>query len=266
LPREIKPGSRISKLPKFLIFPALFIRDTVLKNFVRKLPYTPNRYYYHHDGVATFNSSAFMQGDRFKIAYSALVSAYKWDPDLPWRVHQIIWSVDQVLNLDGVFVECGVGRGGLMASLTSSISDWNLRNEKMFLFDTFESNTIYSKSGQKISTEKPNKYYAVSIEETRANFTQYDNITFVPGSVLETVSPGLCGKIKFLSIDLNNSEAEEHVFRTFYPDVVPGGIIVLDDYYAAGRDRQRLLMDKMAIELNFNILATPSGQGIVVKR
>jgi hypothetical protein len=88
----------------------------------------------------------------------------------------------------------------------------------------------------------------------------------VPGSVYETVSPGLCGKIKFLSIDLNNAEAEEYVIRTFYPDVVPGGIIILDDYYAAGRDRQRLLMDKMASELNFNILATPSGQGIVVKQ
>jgi hypothetical protein len=168
--------------------------------------------------------------------------------------------------LEGVFVECGVGRGGLMASLTSSINDWNLRHEKLFLFDTFESNTIYNKSGEKILTEIPNKYYAASLEQTRANFTQYDNINFVPGSVYETVSPGLCGKIKFLSIDLNNAEAEEYVIRTFYPDVVPGGIIILDDYYAAGRDRQRLLMDKMASELNFNILATPSGQGIVVKQ
>ena len=252
-------------MPKFIRPFFIFIRNNLLASFVAGLPNNPNRWHYRYDGVAVSNSSAFMDDIKFQAAYNALTKAYGWNPELPWRVHQIMWAVGQVRNLNGSFVECGVGRGGLMSSLLETYDTWNEDNKKMYLFDTFESYQ-YNKQGKKIISNAPNKFYAKSFSEVKNNFAQYKNIEFVVGDVLETVYGGVCGNIAFISIDMNQSKAEEHVFRKLYPDLLSGGVIILDDYYAAGRDLQRLSMDKLSIEFGFGILATPSGQGIIVKK
>jgi O-methyltransferase len=205
-----------------------------------------------------------MEELEFKKSYAALVKAYGWDPGMPWRVHQIIWAYKQIKDVNGSIVECGVGRGGLMSALLESCENWNETGRKMYLFDTFESYQ-YDKRGKKIVNEDGYKYYARSFSETKKNFSNYSNIEFVVGDVIKTVATGLCGEIALLSLDLNQADAEEHVMRKLFPNLSIGGVIILDDYYAAGRDLQRMRMNRLAEDLNFNILATPHGQGIIVK-
>jgi hypothetical protein len=258
-------NSTISRMPRYLRPLMLKLRSLkLISKMVSNLPYTPNKWPYRYDGVASSNSYAFLEEITFKTAYKSLVSAYGWDPGIPWRVHQVMWAAKQVRQLKGVYVECGVGRGGLMAALLTAIGDWNLRDKELYLFDTFEAN-MYDKNGQKKISDKPYKYYAKSFLDTQNTFAKFNNVNFRVGDVFETVKQGICGSIAFLSIDLNQAPAEEHVMRELYPNVVKGGVILLDDYYAAGRDRQRISMEKLAMELDFNILATPSGQGIVIK-
>ena len=71
-------------------------------------------------------------------------------------------------------------------------------------------------------------------------------------------------KVAFLHIDLNNAAAEAGALRYFWPKVVQGGIIVLDDY--AQVLSQNHAMNVLAAELGFSILTTGTGQGIIVKQ
>ena len=44
-----------------------------------------------------------------------------------------------------------------------------------------------------------------------------------------------------------------------------GGVILLDDYACAGHEKQYNAMNVLAKKLNFEILSTPTGQGIIIK-
>jgi hypothetical protein len=97
------------------------------------------------------------------------------------------------------------------------------------------------------------------------NFAEYDNVKFHVGNVFDTLSNFDCPNLSLVSIDLNYAPAEEFVLNFIYNRVSNGGIIILDDYAAASRVKQRESYDKQSKILGFSILRTPSGQGIVVK-
>ena len=82
---------------------------------------------------------------------------------------------------------------------------------------------------------------------------------FVPDSLQSVVIE----KVAFLHIDLNNPAAEVSALRHFWPKVVEGGIIVLDDYAQVASQNQA--MNVLAAEIGFSILTTGTGQGIIVK-
>jgi hypothetical protein len=260
----VRPNSRIAKFPKF-IWPLLcFLRDKVLGKVISKLLMRPNLYPYHFDLVATNNNTDFMETEEFKKCYLAFTRAYGWDPGLPWRVHQFMWAVDQTRNLKGDWVEAGVGRGGLMSAALAHSANWNESGRVLHLFDTFLPWKLAADGIQSLSN-MPTTYYAENLETTKLNFSKYERVEFHVGDVFETVTTEILDSISFLSIDLNFNIAEEHVLRTFWPKIQIGGVIILDDYAAPSRVAQRITFDKLSLELNFDILRTPSGQGIIIK-
>jgi hypothetical protein len=109
------------------------------------------------------------------------------------------------------------------------------------------------------------KYYASSLEETVNNFADFGNVKFHVGNVFDTLPNFDCPILSFVSIDLNYAPAEEFVLNFIYDRISRGGVIILDDYAAARRVKQRESFDKQSKILGFSILRTPSGQGIVVK-
>lgn len=270
--KVIYANSRISGLPRFIQPLALLVRS-VFGFVIRQLPMTPNRYHYHFDSVATGNNTDFIGDAKFEAAYNSLVKSYGWDPGLPWRVHQVMWAVDQTRNIDGSWIEFGVGRGGLMSAALTHHGSWNESGRDLHLFDTFLSSKLDAEGNQiappplkrNKQMDSKFKYYASSLEETINNFAEYDNVKFHVGNVFDTLSNFDCPNLSLVSIDLNYAPAEEFVLNFIYNRVSNGGIIILDDYAAASRVKQRESYDKQSKILGFSILRTPSGQGIVVK-
>jgi O-methyltransferase len=64
---------------------------------------------------------------------------------------------------------------------------------------------------------------------------------------------------------MNCAWPEERAAEYFWNRLVPGGIIVHDDYGFKLHEEQRKMMDRFAAGRGVPVLALPTGQGIVLK-
>jgi len=148
----------------------------------------------------------------------------------------------------GDFVECGVFRGG-NAIIAAKIFKMYESENKVYLFDTFTGMPEPGKYDVKTSTQAPaqDKYSVVkkseytnwayaSIEEVKENFKKLSlldsNIIFIKGKVEDTLFQvnQLPDTISFLRLDTDWYESTKKELEILYEKLIPGGILVIDDY------------------------------------
>ncbi len=213
---------------------------------------------YAEDGLVTHHGHSFVDDERFGRAYRRAVGAGGFDYSIRWRAHTILWAASTAAKVDGSFVECGTGRG-FMASAICEYLDWSDR--PFYLYDTFEPR-MHDAEGGRSGPICP--YYAESVEEVRRNFADWPSVDLVVGAIPETLSESP-ERVAFLHVDLNHAPSEEAVVRHFWPRMVPGAVLVFDDYGFRDAEAIRAVADKLGREFGFEVLASPTGQGIVVK-
>jgi hypothetical protein len=191
------------------------------------------------------------RNERFQTAYERAIRAVGADRGIRWRVHTILWAASSAAKLDGAFVQCGTGRG-FIASAICDYLDWVDR--PFYLYDTFEP-TTHAQLGA---------VDANNADEVRANFAQWPGVRLVVGELPGTLTDSP-GRVAFLHVDLNHVPAEQAIVRHFWPKMVPGAVLVYDYYGFLGFEPSRRGADELSRELGFSILASPTGQGIVVK-
>jgi O-methyltransferase len=257
----IYPYSKISRLPKYLQQIALLIRY-----LISRAP----RYNFEADCMATSNNFGFKLTPRFQFAEKKAIEASGFDYGIPLRIHQAIWCADHAIKLDpsASFVELGTGRGYVMSAILGSLEflEQITTAPKVFLFDTFESTSTDLKSSQKVNLGR-NIYYAESFSQVQETFSKYPNVTLVKGELPKSLDSKAVtlGRISFLHIDLNAPEIEIDCLIRLWNQILPGGIILMDDYACGGFEYSYELFNKIAKELNIRILTTASGQGIAIK-
>ena len=64
---------------------------------------------------------------------------------------------------------------------------------------------------------------------------------------------------------MNCALPEIEAFKYIWPNLVQGGIVVLDDYGWRGHEVQYEAFNKLSKELGFLILSLPTGQGLIIK-
>ena len=261
-----KKGKRISRLPYYLQFPALIFRNTLLALKIIFKDFIPLSYKQFY-GMKTIHNTGFKDTQVFinsnERAQKSAGFYRKPSEDKSWVIHQIIWAGSHCIKLKGDFVECGTGKGVLMSALLESLPNWDDSEKKLWLFDTFSSLEI-NEDGESIG--RINKGYASSYSDTVKNFSKFSNVNIIKGLLPETLIKLTSNKIAFLHIDLNHAEPEVATLKELWPKITDGGIIILDDYAWRGRERQYIAMNKLAKEIGFSILTTPSGQGIIIKK
>jgi O-methyltransferase len=159
-------------------------------------------------------------------------------------------------NFLGAFVECGVWRGG-NAILAAKIFEYFERNNKVYLYDTFEgmvppsekdfSSTIGS--ADLIFSTKLNeneKWCYASLDEVTQNFCDFDvkleNVIFVKGNVTQTLNSAsnLPDEIAILRLDTDWYESTKYEMETLFPLVMNRGIVMFDDYGFWGGHREAI--------------------------
>ena len=77
-------------------------------------------------------------------------------------------------------------------------------------------------------------------------FVRFGGAGFVRGMVPDTLSQVTATAICYLSLDMNNTAPEIAAAEHFWDRLVPGGIIVLDDYGWRKQINQNIAFDRFA--------------------
>lgn len=154
--------------------------------------------------------------------------------------------VRQVLDegIPGAFVECGVWRGGASFLMADLLKRAGAKDRKVWLFDSFEGHLppeeIDGPAALEYAANTDSPEYhdncRVSVEEVRANartlgLESYTEI--VKGWFQDSVPPNRerIGPIGMLRVDCDFYASVRFCLDTLYDQVVPGGFVILDDYY-----------------------------------
>lgn len=222
---------------------------------------------YDQDGLSTVHSCDFMRDPDFIVAYQRGIQAAGEDYQFHWRAYVALWVASRAAQLPGDFVECGVNRGFLSSAIMQYLS-WNKLNKKFYLFDTFcgldesQLNEEEKKIGRLGSTRD---YKKTNFELVQENFKEFSNVILVKGSVPSTLSKVDVASVAYLSLDMNCASPEIAAIRHFWPSLVPGAMVLLDDYAFKGFEPQKKAMDQFANEVKIKILSLPTGQGLIIR-
>ena len=147
----------------------------------------------------------------------------------------------QAAQVPGAIVECGIFKGASFARLAMARHLFESEGTRPLIgFDTFGA---FPETGFAAYQAPRERFIAsagsesISVEQLRgvlAHKRCESNVTLVPGDICTTV-PEYVGahpelRLALLHVDVDVFEPTETVMTHLAPLVVPGGIIVLDDY------------------------------------
>jgi hypothetical protein len=181
---------------------------------------------------------------------SAMFRAKRYTMTTPVRCRRLWDSCKQVLdaNVPGGFVECGVWKGGSSAIMALAIKNSG-QERHLHLFDSFE--------GLPEPTEKDGEDAAVysggrnqgkltTVNQCQAGLDEVRHLILDKIKVPEKlahfhigwfqntvpIDAGKLGPIALLRLDGDWYDSTKVCLENLYPLVTPGGIIIMDDYFA----------------------------------
>jgi len=223
--------------------------------------WVPGPLTYNQDGLATVHNCDFLHDPHFLEAYRLGEETGSWaGAQIHWRAYVVCWAADKASRLEGDFVECGVNRGGYSRAVMHYVGFPRL-DKAFYLLDTFRGleDKYLSDAERKRGTKYEHCYEAVckTFEGSRA--------VIVRGAVPETLPQVKAAKVCYLSIDMNCAAPEIAAAEYFWDKLVPGAVIVLDDYGWRLNYEQTVAFDRFAREKGVMVLGLPTGQGLIFK-
>lgn len=183
-----------------------------------------------------------------------------------YRCYELWTLVDQVAKLDpGSIVEVGVWRGGTSAMLAAKSKQLGLR-EKIYSCDTFSG---VVKAGPKDNTYVDGIHSDVVRQEVDRLFSNLglDNI-----EILQGIFPDETGKLienqkfRLCHIDVDVYQSAADIVSWIWEKMVPGGIIVYDDYgFGACAGITLHVAEQMGLKDRL-VLHNLNGHALVIKR
>jgi hypothetical protein len=177
------------------------------------------------------------------------------------RINTLAWAANEALRLDGDYVECGVWRGFCSAVLVNYL-DFADRDRKFYLYDTFAGipPELDSEHHDSPLFREEGLYASVL-----RRFERFPNVEVVRGIVPQSFGIAVPERIAFLHMDMNSSKSEIAALDALFERIVPGGLIVFDDYGWTGYRAQQLAEDEWVQARGHRILELPTGQGLLIK-
>jgi O-methyltransferase len=222
----------------------------------------PGKWTYHADGLATKHYSPFLEDAEFTSLYDQM--AAHWFPkhvmEARWRLWLLTRYALHARALPGNFAEFGTFRGGCAWMLLSTA---DLSGRHLHLFDTFtgipEDNLTDSERRAGMAGQLRN----TSVGYVERLLEPWDPIPRLwPGDVFATMPAADTGDLAFVHLDLNAAAPTRHVLEHVYDRLVPGAVVVLDDYGQRRYREQRGVIDAFMRDKPEPVIALPTGQAL----
>jgi hypothetical protein len=149
-------------------------------------------------------------------------------------------------RIQGAFVECGVWRGGAAMMMAHTLLACQNAEREIFLYDTFTGMTEPTEkdvsnrgapalqSWRRQQRKSHNEWCYASLDEVRQNLalTGYPASKFhlIQGKVEDTIPQRAPDAISLLRLDTDWFESTYHELKHLFPRLVPGGVLIIDDY------------------------------------
>jgi len=165
------------------------------------------------------------------------------------RIYALYKAVEYLsqAGIAGDIVECGVWRGGSMMCAALALLKAQDAGRQLYLYDTYEGMVAPGTSdvdinGLPASTQLAEEsrsansmiWAYAALETVRKNMlsTGYPprKITYIRGAVEETIPQTIPERIALMRLDTDWYSSTRHELEHLFPRLVPGGVIVIDDY------------------------------------
>jgi O-methyltransferase len=189
---------------------------------------------------------------------------------LRWRHYLVYWSATVASRITGGdqrnFVEMGVC-DGLTAWYASQARQHLKCGGEFFLYDAWEemrSDLLTASEGASAGS-----YSYLNVENTKRNLALCgkDIFVFNKGYVPESFSHSRNPEsLAWIHIDLNSSIPTIASLDYFWDSLLPGGLVLLDDFAWPGYEDTRTEVEKWCERQGLDILQFPTGQALITKR
>ncbi|MGY8635720.1 TylF/MycF/NovP-related O-methyltransferase [Bradyrhizobium sp. 14AA] len=183
-----------------------------------------------------------------------------------YRAYDRRWTVAQLarhaVSLEGAFAECGVYRGATAYLIAKALRLHGAPHLKLHLFDSF--------AGLSAPSLIDGSYWragamASSLEEVCANLAEWsDSVVMHRGWIPERFVDVAADQFAFVHIDVDLFHPTRESLAFFYERMLPGGIVLCDDYGFASCPGARRAMDEFFKSKRETIIHLSTGQGLVI--
>jgi hypothetical protein len=230
------------------------------------------------DRLLTLDKHAgFLNDPAFVKPWEEVRGAHPYDQydnaqSIAWRLNTLVWAARNAMKLSGDFVECGVFQGD-MSHVVFHAAGLAGSGRKLHLFDSFRGIDPAQVAPGEFAAmadfvEAANRVYQRPglYESVVARFAPYAEVTVHRGVLPGSLNGAALEAIAWLHVDLNSANAEIATLEILFDRLVPGGLLVLDDYGWIAYGAQKTAEDAFFAKLGYHVLELPTGQGLVVKR
>jgi O-methyltransferase len=223
---------------------------------IRQSIATPDSFYCSDNVIAWNRNLSFMSNENF-MAVMRDNATSDIEMAIVWRSYILCYFAKLARRLPGDFIEVGAYKGNT-ANVIADMVDLASTGKQYYLYDAFEH------TGNEVNHAMP-EHSPELYNKVKARFAEYPFVKVIKGYVPESFDQGFPEQIAFAHVDLNQAPAEVAALKRIIPCMVPGSILVLDDYGWWGYRAQKEAEDPLLAEYGLDVLELPTGQGIVIK-
>jgi len=223
---------------------------------------------------------SFETDEIFKAVFrqGVIASGSPHDPEV---VHQRMYNATQFLKysleLPGDVVECGAFKGLSSYVFCSYIrmANADFTGAGYHIFDSFQglgqptaedviANHEYGAVGE---TSQPVGAFQGSIEAVKATLRDFPLIEYHPGWIPESFAGVAERNYKFVHLDLDLYAPIKGALEYFYPRMIRGGVIVIDEYGFPRWPGARKAADEFCEENDLSgPISLTTGNGVLIKK
>jgi O-methyltransferase len=172
-----------------------------------------------------------------------------------------LWTLAaQALRGEGEFLECGVYKGGTARLLAEVVQRFGAQ-KRIHLFDTFQGMPATTE----VDLHQEGDFVDTSIREVETLIGRFKNVVLHPGRIPETFRGIESVSVAFAHVDVDIFQSDLDCCEFIYPRLVPGGVMIFDDYGFATCPGARMAVDSFFADKPERPLILPNAQAVVIR-
>jgi hypothetical protein len=201
--------------------------------------------------------------------FQDVVKAWGDTPGLPMDRCHVLFEAATALaeaGVEGDTADCGVRYGKSSFFLLHGLGD---ASRGHYLFDSFEGLSEPSAEDE-LSTDLVKDWQrgdlAVSETQVRTFLKSFDNCHYLKGWIPERFEAVTDKRFAMVHVDVDLYEPTRDCYQFFYERLVPGGLIICDDYGSSRCPGATRAIDEFMADKTEAVLQLPTGQALVYKK